>query len=85
MGTLLKYLPLIIETIITVNGIIGRGKGAAKKKIVLDAVTEGIRISSEIDNRHVQAISRVIDGTVQALNDAGVFETSTKKEASSGL
>lgn len=75
MLSLLKLLPFILQSIIAVNDLIGRGKGQTKKKIILDAIVTGNEIAGGVDNKTVKLISTVIDTTVKNLNDAGIFET----------
>lgn len=76
MGTFLKIFPYILQSIIAVNELIGRGKGATKKKLVMDAISLGSDIMASGNNASLKLIDKVIDATVQTLNDAGVFETS---------
>ncbi len=75
MGAFIKFFPLILESIIAVERLIGRSKGQTKKKLVLDAIQTGVDIAKDVDNKTVQTVSEMIDNTVKTLNDAGVFET----------
>lgn len=85
MNSLLQLFPSILASIIAVDQMVkGAKKGTTKKQLVMDAVKLGTGIAGEVGsslgNSQIQAISVLIDKTVETLNNAGVFEAAKSKE-----
>lgn len=73
LDLILHYFPVVLQGVIAVEQSIGSKPGATKKQVVLGAVVAAAKTAQTVDEKHVQAISAVIDSTVTALNEAGVF------------
>ena len=69
----LHYFPVVLQGVVAVESSIGSQPGATKKQVVLNAVTAAAKTAETVDETHVKAISTLIDTTVGALNQSGVF------------
>ena len=69
----LKYFPYVLQGVVAVEQAIGSQPGATKKQVVMSAVTAAASVGQTVDEQHVQVVSKLIDSTVTALNQAGVF------------
>lgn len=69
----LKYLPHVLAAVTTVEQIAAGSPGVSKKQIVLNSITAVAQIAGQVDEKHVQVISQLIDSTVSQLNATGVF------------
>ena len=75
---LAKYLAPALAGIIGVeNAVHSEVPGAAKKQIVLDAISAGANVGEAVPEPHVAAISELIDVVVSTLNATGVFKKTT--------
>jgi hypothetical protein len=70
---ILDYFPVILQGIIAVEQALKGTPGATKKQIVLNVINAGAEAGKQIPEGHVQAVSTLIDASVDALNAAGVF------------
>lgn len=69
LALVLQFLPKIIETVVTIESSFkGTIPGAAKKDLVLSAITTSAKLGEQVPESHVQAISATIDGVVDVLN-----------------
>lgn len=76
---LLKLLPAVIQSVVSVEGAVkGSGKGRKKKAAVLAAVSAGAQstglVGKALDNKTLSAVGDVTDALVAALNASGVFK-----------
>ena len=77
---ILKYFPYVLQGIIAVESALKNATGATKKAVVMAAIQAGATIGETvIEQPVVQGISTMVDTTVTALNNAGIFKTTTPK------
>lgn len=72
----LQYLPAVLQAVKGVETVIGPGNGKTKKELVMDSALAVAKVGEDVDQKHVQAISALVDLTVNSLNVAGVFAKS---------
>lgn len=68
-----KYLPVILQAIMAVEGAIGAGNGATKKQIVLAAIQAAAKVGETVDQKTVTMLSSLVDEIVGLLNASGIF------------
>lgn len=74
LSLFLKYFPSVLAGVVAVEQSVGSSApGTAKKIIVLNAIAAGASVGTSVPNGDVAGISALIDTTVGALNDSGVF------------
>jgi hypothetical protein len=74
LSLLMHYFPAVLQGVIAVEQAVGSSQpGATKKQVVMGAITAAAKVGGQVDEQHVAAISTLIDTTVGALNQAGVF------------
>ncbi len=73
MNTFLKYLPSILQAIVSVQAALPLLKGTTKKNLVLNLIALGTGVAGGIPNEHVAEVSQLIDASVSVLKTAGVF------------
>ncbi len=79
--SVIKYLPFVIQGVISVETALQGASGATKKAVVLAAVQAGAAVGEAVPESHVAGISSLIDSTVAALNAtnfAGFGKPATK-------
>ena len=76
--TILSYFPVVLQGIIAVEQALRGTPGATKKQIVLNVINAGAEAGKNIPEPHTQAVSALIDASVDALNNAGIFSKEGK-------
>lgn len=71
--TILQFLPHILAGIKAVEDVVGAGKGATKKAIVLAGVQAAAQVGETVPQKTVAAIGTTIDNVVTLLNQSGVL------------
>lgn len=74
LSILATYVPTVIRVVIGIEQALKESKGETKKQIAIALINAGAEAGVSSDSQHVAAISKVIDVTVDALNQSGVFE-----------
>jgi hypothetical protein len=69
----LKYLPVILNAVTTVEAIIGSGNGKTKMGLVLSCVDAVSHIGEKVDVAEVQMVSGLAESVVGVLNGTGYF------------
>lgn len=72
---LLANLPAILNAIIGIENAI-KAPGATKKQLVMQSLGIAAQAGEKISEKHVQAVSALIDSTVSTLNTSGIFTKS---------
>jgi len=67
-ASLMSYFPSILAGIQAVEGALGKGNGATKKQLVLNALSAAAGVGEAVPEAHVAGISALIDATVATLN-----------------
>lgn len=68
LSAVIKYLPFVIQGVMSVETALQGAPGATKKAVVLAAVQAGAAAGESVPESHVAGISKMIDSTVAALN-----------------
>jgi len=68
LNAILMYLPHVLEGVIAVEKVMKGAPGAAKKQIIMDAISAGAQAAKDIPESHVQAVSTLVDAVVGTLN-----------------
>lgn len=68
-----KYLPFVLQGVVTVETVISGASGKTKKDIVLSALSAGAKVGASVPEDHVQIVSTLIDTVVGAFNQSGLF------------
>lgn len=75
-------MPAVVSVVQTVEGLFGGGKGDKKKDVVLQILLdligayEGLKDEDIVDEEAlVTALGKIVDGVVDALNEAGVLKS----------
>jgi hypothetical protein len=78
LALILQLLPVVFQSVLSVEQILGNLPGAAKKQLVQATVqaTATAAGNAPLAAPVLAATSTLIDSTVSALNTAGVFKTS---------
>lgn len=72
--SLLKYLPLLLSLIPSIEAVVGAGNGKAKKEAVLDILVAVLGLAGvSVSEEQLAALSKLIDDIVGIFNRVGVF------------
>ena len=76
---LLNSLPAILQAVLTVQAALPGVPGASKKALFFNVIAAANTVAATIPEKHVQAISELIDGTVKTLNATNMLGFGTSK------
>ncbi len=79
LALVIAYLPVVLQTVTSVEATIKNTPGASKKQVALDIITAAATAGEQLPEEHVQQISGLVDVVVGSLNKSGVFVSSTAK------
>jgi hypothetical protein len=79
LSLLLAYLPVVLQTVTSVEASIANVPGTSKKQVAMDIITTVAGAGEKLPEAHVQQISGLVDVVVGTLNKSGVFATSPAK------
>ena len=71
----LRFFPYILQGIMAVEAALKGQPGATKKAVVMAAITAGAQIGETVPQPVVDGVSKLVDGTVAALNASGLLGT----------
>jgi hypothetical protein len=77
----LKYFPVVLQGVVTVEAALTGAPGATKKAVVMSAIAAGAKVGETAPNEDVQAVSALIDSVVATLNQTGWFTPAVKQPA----
>jgi len=75
---ILEYAPYVLRAVTAVEDIYKSEPGASKKKLVLDAIGAAAGVGESVPDPTLAVISSLIDSTVAALNQLGIFSHGSK-------
>jgi hypothetical protein len=73
LSLIIKFFPVVLQTVIAVENALHGQPGATKKAVVMDIITAGAKQAQTIPNDTVQDIGTLVDNVVGALNSSKVF------------
>lgn len=74
LNSILSLIPAILTGVVAIEQSVGSAlPGTTKKQLIMQSIQIGSQIGEAIDNKTVQAISALIDGTVTFLNQNRVL------------
>ena len=73
LSLILAYLPVVLQTVTSVEASIANVSGASKKQVAMDIITTVAAAGQKLPEEHVQQISGLVDMVVGSLNKFGVF------------
>ena len=73
LSLILAYLPVVLQTVTSVEASIANVSGASKKHVAMDIITTVAAAGQKLPEEHVQQISGLVDMVVGSLNKFGVF------------
>jgi len=76
LSLLLAYLPVVLQSVTSVESTIKNAPGASKKQVVMDIITTVAEAGEKIPETVVQQVSGLVDTVVGALNKSGIFTSS---------
>ena len=79
LALVIAYLPVVLQTVTSVEATLKSTPGASKKQVALDIITAAATAGEQLPEEHVQQISGLVDVVVGSLNKSGVFASSTAK------
>lgn len=78
---ILKWLPIVLNAVMTVETMFGPGKGKEKKDAALGLAQDLLSVAGfSVTDAVIEGVSQTIDGAVQVYNSRGVFTKRTKPE-----
>lgn len=75
---ILGLLPYVLQTVVSVEQVVGAGNGQTKKQLVLDAIDAGAHVGETVPVENVKIVSTLVDSVVGSLNATGFFKTQPK-------
>ena len=79
LALVIAYLPVVLQTVTSVEATLKNTAGASKKQVALDIITAAASAGEKLPEEHVQQISGLVDVVVGSLNKSGVFASSAAK------
>jgi len=73
LSLILAYLPVVLQTVTSVEASIANVSGASKKQVAMDIITTVAAAGQKLPEEHVQQIGGLVDMVVGSLNKFGVF------------
>lgn len=70
---ILKLLPVVVETVTSIESTVGALPGPLKKELAMTAVLTAEKMGEVAEPATVKAISTLIDDVVTKLNASGAF------------
>ena len=73
LSLVFAYLPVVLQTVTTVEATLQNVPGASKKQVAMDIITAAATAGEQFPEAHVQQVSGLVDVVVGSLNKSGVF------------
>ena len=77
LSLVFAYLPVVLQTVTTVESTLRNVPGASKKQVAMDIITAAAAAGEQFPEAHVQQVSGLVDVVVTSLNKSGVFGSKT--------
>lgn len=78
---ILSFFPYVLEGIMAVEKALAGSPGATKKAVVMAAISAGAQVGETVPQPVIEGVSKLVDGTVAALNASGLLGTTTSTAA----